>query len=349
MSMSTSMPHVRTTSSPSEGLRQRAEPRRSETQHSEAAGTAVVAVTGATGFVGHAVCSALARQGVPVRALVRRPDATSGLPATASVVLGLLEDDASLASLVEGAGTIVHAAGLVSARRPEDFRRVNVEGTKRLLAAVRTSARPARILLVSSLAARAPSLSAYAASKRAAEAAVADAGVEFCIVRPPAIYGPRDKATLPLFRQLAHGLLVAPRLRGARFSLLHVEDLADLLRRLAVIPRWAGDKLEPDDGRDGGYGWSDIAAIAQAHLGRPVRCVRVPRSVAWSAALLDEALAAARGRAPRLSRGKLGELWYPDWVCRRAAATASPGWAARIGFAEGFGSTLAWYRRHGWL
>ncbi len=308
-----------------------------------------VAVTGATGFVGSALCAALAGEGRAVRALVRSARRAGSLPAGVEPVLGALDEEPALAALVDGAGTVIHAAGIVAAREPDEFDRVNAAGTARLVAAVKSVARPPRILLISSLAARHPQLSAYAASKRAGEEIVAGSGLEHCIVRPPAVYGPGDRATLPLFRQLAGGLLLAPKIEGGRFSLLHVDDLARLLCVLLQQPAWAGETFEPDDGRPGGYGWRDLAAIAGKAQGKTVRCLELPRRVVWCAAVAHELAAVVTGGAPMLSRGKLGELCYPDWVCNRESMGGAAGWAPAVNFAEGFLVTLAWYRQRGWI
>lgn len=310
---------------------------------------APVALTGATGFVGAAVCAALAAEGRRVRVLVRRPDRAGALPAGVDTVPGSLEDEGALAALTQGVGTVVHVAGLVAARRPEAFDSVNVQGTRRLMASVAKVSPPPRVLLMSSLAARRPDLSAYAASKRAAEAVVAAAGVEHCIVRPPAVYGPGDRATLPLFRQLSRGLIAAPRVPAGRFSLIHVDDLARLVAVLLDRPRWEGQVFEPDDGRDGGYAWADLAAIAGRELGKSVRCIQVPRAVVWCAALAQELAALVRGGAPMLSRGKIGELWYPDWVCNSESMREVAGWVPAVDFGEGFRRTRAWYRDRHWI
>lgn len=314
-----------------------------------AAAKSAVALTGATGFVGRAVCAALAAREVPVRALVRSTAIGTDLGPGVGAIQGSLDDAASLEPLVEGAGAVIHLAGIVSARKTPDYHRVNADGTARLVAAVERMARPARFLLVSSLAARSPGTSPYAASKRAGEDIATASGLEVCVVRPPAVYGPGDRGTLPIFQQLARGFLLAPRAPGARFSLIYVDDLADLLCRLLTRPGWQRAPVEPDDGRHGGYGWSELAELAAPVVGRHIRPIGVPRSLMWCAAALDETAAAVRGRAPTLSRGKLGELWYPDWVCRDRPAEDVAGWQPRIDFAEGASRALAWYRRHGWL
>lgn len=307
-----------------------------------------LAVTGATGFVGHALASALAAHGRPVRALIRRPNA-GVLPDGIEPVAGSLFDDDSLAALVEGAGTVVHVAGIVGARAAAEFHRVNVEGTARVVEAICRTRHAPRLLLVSSLAARRPELSAYAASKAAAEAVVAAADIDYRIVRPPAVYGPRDRATLEIFRQLVRGLLIVPKVADARFSLIYVDDLAAAMIHLVDQPEWAGESVEPDDGREGGYGWADLALRAEAQCKRRVRVVAVPRALAWCAALADEAAATVFARSPTLSRGKLRELCYPDWVCRDGDARALAGWRPKVTFDGGLALTLSWYRRHGWL
>ena len=128
----------------------------------------LVAVTGATGFIGRRLVRRLVDSGWRVRALARRPD--EGLrDAGAEVVRGALEDDASLKALVELANAVVHCAGAIRAPSHEAFVHINCDGTARLARAIVAQPRPPRLLLMSSLAARSPELSSYAASKRMAE------------------------------------------------------------------------------------------------------------------------------------------------------------------------------------
>ncbi|MBM3651220.1 MAG: NAD-dependent epimerase/dehydratase family protein, partial [Alphaproteobacteria bacterium] len=132
--------------------------------------TKLVALTGVSGFVGPHLVAALARQGYRLRLLLRRWSPLPSLDGVAAeIVLGDLLDEGALRQLVAGVDAVVHAAGLIKARRAADFLRVNRDGTA-LLSAL---APEARLVLVSSLAAREPQLSPYAASKRAAEEAVA--------------------------------------------------------------------------------------------------------------------------------------------------------------------------------
>lgn len=300
-----------------------------------------VALTGGTGFIGRHLAARLREQGVPLRILAREaPPEEDRLPGIAWVA-GDLADAGALRRLVEGVDAVVHAAGLVAASDRRSFHAVNVLGTARLLGVL---PHRARLVHVSSLAARAPQASAYAASKREAERLVAAARPDAVIVRPPAVYGPGDRATLPIFQQLARGLLIMPAAAGARFSLLFVEDLVELLATIATEATHEGQVLEPDDGRPEGYRWNDLAALAAEARGAAVRFVRLPPTALWPLAALFDAIGRRRGASPMLGRDKLGELAHPDWV-----AAGVPGWRGRTDFRDGFAATIAWYRCRGWL
>lgn len=310
----------------------------------------LVAVTGGSGFIGRHIVRRLIRDGWRVRALVRRPD-TGMSDAGAETVPGTLEDSASVHALTESAHAVVHCAGAIRAPNHEAFVRVNRDGTLRLAKSILAQPRPPRLLLMSSLAARAPELSAYAASKRMAEDAARQmlAGqAEFCIVRPPAVYGPGDRATLPVFRQIHRGVLLVPK-ADARFSLLYVEDLAKLVAHLLDVPGWNGEVIEPDDGR-GGYRWTDLARIAGEHLHKRVRTVPVPWLALWLPAAIAQLTGTLLQRAPVISLGKLRELYHANWVCQSTAgpllSTAAP---SRVAFDSGFAATLAWYKQRRWL
>jgi len=311
---------------------------------------AIVALTGANGFLGRALTKHLLASGWQVRALLRRP--SRDLAEMGAIpVPGALEQRDSLDRLVEGADAVVHCAGLLKARNSLEFTSVNVEGTARVAEAAAACPRPPRFLLLSSLAAREPSISPYAASKRGAEQALAQLGgsLEHCTLRPPGVYGPGDRATLPLFRQMAHGFLLVPKVPRARFSLLHVQDLAVIVERLLAGGEWAGRTLEVDDGRDGGYGWADLAEAAGRHLERRVRQVAVPRGLLLGPAQLNQWLARALGRSTFFTPGKLSEFFHADWVARTSTDGPLGDWRARFTFETGFAATLDWYRAEGWL
>jgi nucleoside-diphosphate-sugar epimerase len=307
--------------------------------------TRLVAVTGATGFVGPHLVAALASHGWKIRLLVRR---WSPLPSLAGVeaelVLGDVSDEAALRRLVDGADTIIHAAGLIKARRPADFMAVNRDGT----ALVSALAPTARFVLLSSLAAREPLLSPYGASKRAAEEAVAGRSGPWLAVRAPAVYGPGDRETLAYFRAVARGFAPRPNLPDARLSLIHVADLAEALALAAERPP-SDSVCEIDDGREGGYGYGDMQAAAEAALGRTARTLAIPRVAMDGIALLNGVSQALGGPVQILTPGKVNEIFHSDWTVHDRRLAAAIGFAARYDLARGFADTILWYRRHGWL
>ena len=311
----------------------------------------LVAVTGATGFVGQHLVTALARRGWRLRLLIRRWTPLPSLAGVAAeIVLGDLDDDAALAGLLAGADAIIHAAGLIKARAPADFHRVNAQGTARLV----TRATKIPFLLLSSLAAREPLLSAYAASKRAAEESLASGAIA---VRAPAVYGPGDRETLNYFKAIARGLAPRPRMpssgRGAaRLSLIHVADLVEALALTVDRPPAPG-VYEIDDGRVGGYSYAEMAAAAGSALGRVPRTLVLPRPVMSLVAGVNGVLHSLGGAPRILTAGKVNELFHADWTIhdRRLAAAleVSAAFQPEYDIVSGFCDTVAWYRRRRWL
>jgi nucleoside-diphosphate-sugar epimerase len=270
-------------------------------------------------------------------------------------VPGDLENDDALAELVAGTEAVVHCAGLVAARSAAEFRRVNADSTARLAAAAGAgkgspSERKRRFLLISSLAAREPQLSPYAASKRQAEAALEQSGtaLDWQALRPPVVYGPGDRATLPLFRQFARGMVLRPAGSG-RFSMLYVEDLASAVAALLNQHAPQGAVLELDDGHPGGYGWFEVLATAEAQLQRRIRGLPVPRPLQRLAAAAGELGAVLTGRPAIFSQGKVNEISHPNWVCHAPLLGDCISWRPVVGLDEGFSRTLAWYKASGWL
>ncbi|MFO1057055.1 MAG: NAD-dependent epimerase/dehydratase family protein [Dongiaceae bacterium] len=309
-----------------------------------------VAITGATGFIGSHVLRRFAGLGWRVRILTRRPPLNPIFAEAAfEAVLGDLQDERALGRLLQGATAVVHCAGLIKARSRAEFDAVNATATGRLAALAAARPEPPRFVLLSSLAAREPGLSDYAASKRAGETAVAAAAgaMPWLAIRPPIVYGPGDRETLPMFRSLARGRLVLPRPRG-RISLIHAEDLAAAIAAAAACPL-AGVACEVDDGRPGGYDWREFAAIAAAAAGVPFHSVPLPRPVVAAAGLASHWVSAMRGRPAIFGPGKVREMFHPDWVCRPSPLQAEGWWQPRIGLAEGVAGTLAWYRAQGWV
>jgi len=305
----------------------------------------LVAVTGATGFVGSHLLVALARHGWTLRLLVRRWSPLPSLAGIAAeIVWGDLAEEPALRQLVAGVDAVVHAAGLIKARRAADFQTVNRDGTARLAAV----AAGLPFLLLSSLAAREPQLSPYAASKRAAEEILAARGGPWLAVRAPAVYGPGDRETLAYFRAVARGLAPQPRVADARLSLIHVADLAETLA-LALDRPPSPSTYEIDDGWQGGYSYADMAMAAAAALGRRARTLQIARRQMMAVARLNLLRQSLGGSTQILTPAKVKEMFHSDWTIHDRRLASAVGFRARYDLVEGFRHTVLWYRAQGWL
>ena len=306
----------------------------------------VAALTGATGFLGRALCEALASRGWRLRVLAR-PDARP--PPDTDVIVGRLADDEALTRLAEGAGLVIHVAGLVKARTPAGFAPVNIEGARRMAEAAAREAPDVHFLLVSSLSAREPQLSAYAASKAAGEGAVRQTlpPERLTIVRPPAIYGPGDRESLALFRSAARlPVLPAPGPASARLAMIHVADGADQIAQLAERPA-TGATFGLADARPEGYGWREIIDEAARAVGRRPWVLPTPRAAILALGAAGS-VASRIGPAQIMTLGKAREALHGDWGVR--PQELAPGLAApRFDLASGFADTVQGYRARGWL
>lgn len=302
----------------------------------------LLAITGATGFVGSAVLDAALAAGHSARALARREQAPR---AGVEWVRGDLADTAALSALVAGTDAVIHVAGLTNTPDPAQFEAANVTGTANVLAAM-TGAGVRRLVFVSSLSARMPELSAYGASKARAESLVEASGLEWTTVRPPAVYGPRDIDMLDLFRSAKWGVVPLP--PGGATSIIHADDLAELLVALTVnAAPTRKQTYEPDDGREGGWSHKELAqAIGQAVGKRAVFAPHLPRGVLEAAAAADRL---ARGDRAKLTADRVGYMSHPNWVARSDRKVPPGIWQPKIAGEDGLRATAEWYRREGWL
>jgi len=309
----------------------------------EPAARTVVAVTGATGFVGQWILRHLTEAGYQVRALTRRAQSSEAV----TWIPGSLEDEAALETLIEGADAVIHCAGAIKARSRDEFFDINAGGTRRLAGLASAKVKPPRLILLSSIAAREPQLSSYAASKRAAEQVLRafTPRLPVVILRPPAVYGPGDMETLRIFKLVEQGLFIAPLSEG-KVSLIHADDLA----RAVVRALQAGDipaaPVEFDDGKPGGYTWPEIAQTAGAAVGKTPRIVRLPGFALYMIGSLGS-LASVLTRSPSVvSFEKMREFLHPDWVAAGAGAEGfKPLWDIEKGFAD----AVKWYASRGLL
>ena len=329
----------------------------------------IAAVTGASGFVGSNLVDLLAARGWTVRRLARpgSPPAAEPRPNVETHVVDFADARTlDRTPALDGADVVFHVGGVTKRRTLDAFRAGNVVPTRALVDAMARRAaagapRP-RLVPVSSQAAAGPApppdrpvteddpprpVEGYGASKLEAEAVVRAAEGAWTIVRPGAVYGPRDVDFLTAFRHARLGVAVYPAPRGARLSIVHVADLADALLRAAESPAAVGRTyfVAAED-----VAWRDVYAAAAAAQGTRLRVAIAPP--AWGLRLagrLGDLWGGLTGSEPLANSHKVTLGVQPWWLCSSARARRELGWAPRLGLDEGMRATAAWYRAQGWL
>jgi nucleoside-diphosphate-sugar epimerase len=318
-------------------------------------------VTGATGFVGSHLAEALQSRGHEVTALVRSPAKASALgPLGVRVLSGALDDPGSLARAVEGQDVVFHVAGLVAAKDEETFLRVNRDGTASLAAAA-ARARVGRFVYVSSMAAGGPAhkgrpltgtepprpVTAYGRSKLAGEKAVMEGPLPWVILRPPTVYGPRDREVLKVFRMVRWGLAPVFGDGSQELSAVHGADLAEALVAAATATGTTGKVYYPCH-PEIVTSAALVAAVGSA-MGRRVHLVPVPPLLGRALLGLTEASARLAGQTTILTRDKANEFFQAAWTGDPGPLTRDSGWRAEHDSASGMADTFRWYRSAGWL
>lgn len=309
-----------------------------------------VALTGATGFIGATVAARLIGAGYRVRALVRPASLQkcSQLPAAIEWIKGNFADDAALDALLTGAESLIHCAGVVRGASAAAFMGTNEGGVASLARAAKGQKKTPRFLLISSLAAREPQLSFYAASKRAGEEALCRLGdgLFWTVFRPAAVYGPGDRELLPLFQTMFRGIVPVLGSPASRVSMLYVDDLAAAMLTWLDRPGLNHAVYEVGDGRPQGYTWQEMIDIAAQCRGKGIIRVMVPGWLVKTLAQCNLAAARLSGHAPMLTPWKVQELLHPDWVADCGPLTLATGWQAKVGLAEGICRTLGLEQRN---
>jgi 2-alkyl-3-oxoalkanoate reductase len=322
-------------------------------------------VTGASGFVGSHVVDELLRQDVRVRCLVRPGSPTRWLDGKPVEIVRLRFDRVEpIEEALRGAAWVVHAAGLTRARSEREFHEANVAVTERVLrAATSSGAAVERFVLISSQAAAGPAdmtgrpvmegdrpdpVSAYGVSKLRAEelTLLLKDQLPVVVIRPPAVYGPRDNAIYKLFLAVKRHVVPVLRNRG-RFTLVYVEDLARAVRLSLFHPRAPGQVYfvgEPDV-----TDYAELGQSVREAVGTWAVAVRPPGFLLYAGAVAAELFAMLAGKPPLLSREKLAEITAGDWVCSSAKIRSQLAWEPEVALEEGVRRTAEWYRGAGWL
>lgn len=324
-----------------------------------------VAVTGGTGFLGAHLTETLLGRGHEPICLVRPTSDRRHLDALGVAQLpGSMDDPRALERLVQDSDAVVHGAGTIAARDAPGYHAVNAAGTKRLLEVCKRQT-PERVVYVSSLAAKGPSptprpepadappkpVSHYGHSKLAGEQALEayaeETGSGALIVRPPALYGPRDRGLLGLLKIARRGYFPAIVPANAHVSMLYGPDCADFIVTMLEKEKSGMSLFEPADGLP----YTDAVlreTIAQAMGDKRLRPLSVPGPLLTGAAHLAHLVAGFRGQTSMLNPDKVKELRSKHWVSDTSSVEGF-GWQAKTPLLEGLKRTRAWYEKEGWL
>ncbi|MCX7930696.1 MAG: NAD-dependent epimerase/dehydratase family protein [Chlorobi bacterium] len=327
----------------------------------------VVALTGATGFVGSHVADELLRRGYVVRCLVRKNSNRRWLQGKVFEVAECSFDSVeSLSAALEGVHGVIHVAGVIAARSMQEFMEGNRGATERMIAATRATMQSNfwRFLHLSSLAVTGPAtdlehpvtedsplhpITPYGISKKAAEEVVQSAASEIpiTIIRPPAVYGERDEATLPFFRAVYQGIVPLIGFRPKWVSLVHIRDLArgivDAFESGATIGKTyfvASDEF---------YTWKQIGITTAAVVGRRAVPVVIPHALVLVIAALSGWIGHLRGQAPVLDYHKGRDIIQRYWICSTQRARCDFRYRQQVSLEDGIAETIEWYKRNKWL
>ncbi len=325
-------------------------------------------VTGGTGFVGSHLVEALLAQRDDVTCLVRSLAKAERLfppDNRPTFVRGSLDDMDALSRGCEGADVVYHLAGLTAARNRAEFLAVNGHATRTLATvAKKTAPHLRRFVYVSSLAAAGPAtrgnpltedaasqpVSDYGWSKRAGEEAVRASGLPWTIMRPPAVYGPRDTEFFKMFKLAKLGLSVFFGDGSQELSLVYATDLADALVR-SVSPNTENRAFfagHPEICTSREFATAIYRAVKKSETGRPVT-VPVPGPLARGILWVTGTAASLTRRATLLSADKANEFLAEAWTCSSQAMMDATGWEPSTDLSAGLRQTADWYETVRWL
>jgi nucleoside-diphosphate-sugar epimerase len=324
-----------------------------------------ILVTGATGFVGSHLVDCLVERGSDVRCLVRQSSNLRYVKhPQVELAYGGLDDSTDWDEALADVDIIYHVAGTTFARRARDYFTVNHQGTEALLAeALKRRDRIKRFVYISSLAAVGPArdgnpvdedtspapITPYGRSKLMAEEAVRVVSdlLPVTVVRPPAVYGPRDYGIFEFFKAVKGGMFPMIGRRDKRVSLVHARDLVDGIilagESEASVGRTYFISSEDD------YSMRAVADLMAALMRKRLRTITIPRAVAYGVAVAAEAAAALMGKPPVINRDKVTDLSQTGWTCSIERAKSELDYSPQVPLEEGLRETIAWYRSEGWL
>lgn len=323
-----------------------------------------VLITGANGFVGSHLAELLLHSGHEVRCILRAKSNSKWLKDLPVKIYrtGLTDLDALKEPLI-GVKYVYHIAGVVKAKQYQGFIDGNVKTTEVLLkACVKYNPTVKRVLIISSLAACGPSgdrpiietdelkpVSEYGKSKKEQEELVSTflKQLPITVIRPPAVYGPRETDILVYFKTVNRSLNVQIGSHEKVLSLVHVSDLVRGMEMASKSERSLGQTYFI--GSNQKYRWREIAQITAEALNKKTISVTIPNAMVYVLATFTQLGSYFSPKPPTLNLKKVKELIQPSWVCSSQKAFDHFGYRQKISLEDGLRETLQWYQQKNWL
>ena len=324
-----------------------------------------ILITGGNGFIGSHLVEALLQRGVEVRCLLRKTSDLkwlTGLPV--KTVFGDCSEKDSLREAVKGVDQIFHLAGVTRATHERTYFEANAMGTENLIQVCLESSSPIqKFIYLSSQAAAGPCqngnrkkesdqckpVSPYGQSKRLGEEfALAHVHeLPLLILRPCAVYGPRDKDIYAFFKLLSKGIKFCLSGEDQHVSLCYVEDIVQAILLAAQAEEPSGEIFFLSDGED--YRLEEIGDIFARAMGVSAVCIRIPDWMMAGVASLSEYLSKLSGKPPLLNKSKIEEMLHRNWVCDITKAKKALSFEPHVSLLQGAKLTFEWYRKENWL
>jgi len=325
----------------------------------------IALVTGANGFIGSHLVELLLNKKYSVRCLVRKTSDLTWLTGlNVEYVYGDLFDEQALHKAVSGVQFVYHSAGVTKSKTKEGYYLGNATGTKNLLSTVMAHNRGIkRFVHISSQAAVGPSptavpitedhpphpLTTYGKSKHQAEQECIRlaSALPMTIVRPPAVFGPRDKDVFEFFNTMSKGLQPMVGFREKLVSLVHVKDLVRGFVMAGESEKAIGQTYFISSNNV--YGWKEIGEITRSVMGKKALRLRIPEFGVFTIAAFAEFFALFSSKPALINFEKARDMVQDYWTCDSSKANRDFGYVQEISLEAGIRDAVEWYRKQGWI
>lgn len=325
----------------------------------------VSVVTGGSGFVGSHLVDLLLSKGHKVKCIVRSSSNLRWLKdKDVEIINSGLYDLEKLKDVLKDADYLFHVAGIVKAKSMEDYIKGNVETTKNLLEAIKSVNKSIkRVVIVSSLTATGPSkigkpnneltplnpITRYGVSKKAEENLVKSymKDIPITIVRPPAVYGPRDTEIYLIFKTYKSGLLPLIGFNKKEVSIVHVSDLVRGIFMAATCDKAAGEIYFI--GSKEYYNWDEMGNAIAKGMGKRALTLRLPHFLVYTVGAIAEFFSKFSSKAATFNFEKARDFVQEAQTCDSSKAFNHFGYQSEISLEDGMKSTINWYKDNKWL